>query len=90
MSSNQSQDQGAQYTYVPRQHQGQAPTQFTYQQAGGSAMLNYWFSESEASAPYHNIAAYRPSPTSGSGADARGTAPSSTGATRGSGQGRRK
>ncbi|KAF6802728.1 hypothetical protein CSOJ01_11401 [Colletotrichum sojae] len=87
MSSNANQNT-SHYTSIPRQHQGQTPSQYTYQQPGGSAALNSWLSEPDSSAAWHNAGAYRPFRSGGGGANAWGTAPSSNGATRGSGQGR--
>ncbi|KAF3800016.1 hypothetical protein GCG54_00001126 [Colletotrichum gloeosporioides] len=89
MSSQQPNQYTTQYVSVPRQHQGQTTTHFTYQHQGGSATLNTWLSQDESVSPYHNIGAYRPVTGSGSGANAWGAAPGSNGATRGSGQGRR-
>ncbi|KAK1847211.1 hypothetical protein CCHR01_10128 [Colletotrichum chrysophilum] len=89
MSSQKPNQYTTQYVAVPRQHQGQTPTQFTYQQQGGSATLNIWLSQGESASPYHNIGSYRPVTGSGSGASTWGAVPGSNGATRGSGQGSR-
>ncbi|KAF9873856.1 hypothetical protein CkaCkLH20_08590 [Colletotrichum karsti] len=66
------------------------PATYTYQQSSGSAALNNWLSEPDSAAPYRNIGAYQPFAGSGSGAYQWGSVPSTTGATRGSGQGRKK
>ncbi|KZL81546.1 hypothetical protein CI238_07937 [Colletotrichum incanum] len=78
---------------VLRPRQGRTPQAYTYQQVGASSTLNSWLSEADSKAPFHAIGGYRPmAAASGSGANMWGSAPapSSTGATWGSGQGDQK
>ncbi|EFQ33839.1 hypothetical protein CGRA01v4_10728 [Colletotrichum graminicola] len=90
MSSNQNHP-GYQYTSVPRPRQGQTPQTPAYQQAGASSTLNSWLSEDASKAPFHAIGSFRSvGATSGNGAGmwSSSPAPSSTGATWGSGPSR--
>ncbi|KXH25460.1 hypothetical protein CSIM01_09254 [Colletotrichum simmondsii] len=89
MSSNQAHS-SSQYNTIPRPRQDQFSSAFTYIQPNGSASLNTWLTSPTSAAPFHNIAAYQSSTsTSGGGANVRGSAPapSSNGATWGSGHG---
>ncbi|GJC99139.1 hypothetical protein ColKHC_07965 [Colletotrichum higginsianum] len=88
-SPNQTQSHST-YESVPRPRRDQTPQTYTYQQAGASSTLNAWLSEADSKAPFHAVGGYRPMTTaSGSGANMWGSAPapSSTGATYGSGRG---
>ncbi|OHE92561.1 hypothetical protein CORC01_12140 [Colletotrichum orchidophilum] len=90
MSSKQAQNP-SQYTTISRPQQDQSPHIFTHHESKGSDRLNAWLSSPASAAPFHNISAYRSSASaSGSGANVWGSgpAPSSNGATWGSGHGR--
>ncbi|KAK1704580.1 hypothetical protein BDP67DRAFT_623762 [Colletotrichum lupini] len=90
MSSNRAHSP-SQYTAIPQPRQAQFSNVFTYNQPNGSDGLNTWLTAPASAAPFHNIAAYRLSASaSAGGANMRGPAPapSSNGATWGSGHGR--
>ncbi|KXH62850.1 hypothetical protein CNYM01_03711 [Colletotrichum nymphaeae SA-01] len=92
MSSNQAHSP-SQYTTIPRPRQEQFSSAFTYIPPNGSASLNTWLIAPPSAAPFHNIASYGSSTFAsggGGGANVRGSAPapSSNGATWGSGHGR--
>ncbi|KAK1595597.1 uncharacterized protein LY79DRAFT_510772 [Colletotrichum navitas] len=90
MSSDQNHP-NYQYISVPRPRQGQTPQTSAYQQADASSTLDSWLSEDPSKAPFHAIGSFRPAgATSGSSAGmwSSAQAPSSTGATWGSGPGR--
>ncbi|KAK1974257.1 hypothetical protein LZ30DRAFT_608480 [Colletotrichum cereale] len=80
-----------QHISVPRPCQGQAPQPPAYREASASSALNSWLSEDASKAPFHAIGSFRPvAAASGGGSGTQGPAPapSSTGATWGSGHGR--